>query len=98
MANWIAFTRAHCAIYRSTRGLIGGSLMGIQMLLLTTRGRKSGLARTLRVAIEGVQHRLCAGRGAGSEDEGRSSGRVRRGASEIGQGCQPVVTAEGFQD
>jgi len=50
MANWIAFTRAHCAIYRGTRGLIGGSLMGIQMLLLTTRGRKSGLARTLPLA------------------------------------------------
>jgi deazaflavin-dependent oxidoreductase (nitroreductase family) len=50
MANWIAFTRAHCAIYRGTRGLIGGSLIGIQMLLLTTRGRKSGLARTLPLA------------------------------------------------
>ena len=50
MANWLAFTRAHCAIYRGTRGLIGGSLMGINMLLLTTRGRKSGLPRTLPLA------------------------------------------------
>lgn len=55
MANWLAFTRAHCAIYRGTRGLIGGSLMGIQMLLLTTRGRKSGLARTLPLAY--VEHK-----------------------------------------
>jgi len=50
MANWLAFTRAHCAIYRGTRGLIGGNLLGIQMLLLSTRGRKSGLQRTLPLA------------------------------------------------
>jgi len=50
MANWLAFTRAHCAIYRGTRGVIGGSLMGINMLLLTTRGRKTGLSRTLPLA------------------------------------------------
>ncbi len=50
VANWIVFTRAHCAIYRGTRGLIGGRLLGIQMLLLTTRGRKSGRARTLPLA------------------------------------------------
>ena len=50
MANWIVFTRAHCAIYRGTRGLIGGRLMGIQMLLLTTKGRKTGRDRTLPLA------------------------------------------------
>lgn len=50
MANWIVFTRAHCAIYRGTRGLIGGKLLGIQMLLLTTRGRKTGRPRTLPLA------------------------------------------------
>ncbi len=50
MANWIVFTRAHCAIYRGTRGLIGGRLMGIQMLLLTTKGRKTGRERTLPLA------------------------------------------------
>lgn len=50
MANWLMFTRAHCAIYRGTRGLIGGNLLGIQMLLLTTRGRKTGLRRTLPLA------------------------------------------------
>lgn len=54
MANWLAFTRAHCAVYRGTRGTIGGSLIGIKMLLLTTRGRKSGLARTLPLAY--VEH------------------------------------------
>jgi deazaflavin-dependent oxidoreductase (nitroreductase family) len=50
MANWLMFTRAHCALYRGTRGLIGGNLLGIQMLLLTTRGRKTGLRRTLPLA------------------------------------------------
>lgn len=44
------FTRAHCAIYRGTRGLIGGNLLGIQILLLTTRGRKTGRRRTLPLA------------------------------------------------
>jgi deazaflavin-dependent oxidoreductase (nitroreductase family) len=50
VANWIVFTRAHCAIYRGTRGLVGGRLLGIQMLLLTTRGRKTGRTRTLPLA------------------------------------------------
>ena len=50
MANWLAFTRAHCAVYRGTRGLVGGNLLGIHMLLLTTRGRKTGKARTLPLA------------------------------------------------
>ena len=44
------FTRAHRAIYRGTRGLIGGNLLGIQILLLTTRGRKTGQRRTLPLA------------------------------------------------
>ena len=55
MANWLAFTRAHCAAYRGTRGLIGGNLIGIHMLLLTTRGRKTGKSRTLPLAY--VEHK-----------------------------------------
>lgn len=50
MADWLMFTRAHCSIYRGTRGLIGGNLLGIHMLLLTTRGRKTGQRRTLPLA------------------------------------------------
>ena len=50
MANWLAFTRAHCAVYRGTKGLVGGNLLGIHMLLLTTRGRKTGKPRTLPLA------------------------------------------------
>lgn len=50
MANWLAFTRAHCSVYRGTRGLVGGNLIGIRMLLLTTKGRKTGQSRTLPLA------------------------------------------------
>jgi deazaflavin-dependent oxidoreductase (nitroreductase family) len=50
MANWLWFTRAHCGMYKSTRGLVGGNLLGIQMLLLTTTGRKTGQKRTLPLA------------------------------------------------
>jgi deazaflavin-dependent oxidoreductase (nitroreductase family) len=51
MPNWLPFTRAHCAVYRATRGLIGANLLGMQMLLLTTRGRKTGLRRVLPLAF-----------------------------------------------
>ena len=37
---------AHTAVYRATRGWIGGRAGNLRMLLLTTRGRKSGLERT----------------------------------------------------
>lgn len=40
----IAFV--HRALYRATGGRIGSSLAGKPMLLLTTRGRKSGRERT----------------------------------------------------
>ena len=36
----------HIKLYRWTGGLIGGSMAGVKMLLLTTIGRKSGLERT----------------------------------------------------
>lgn len=37
----------HTAIYRLTRGRIGRRLVGNDMLLLTTRGRRSGRAHTV---------------------------------------------------
>ena len=40
-------TRVHRALYRISGGRIGGSLAGIRVLLLTTRGRKSGLPRVM---------------------------------------------------
>lgn len=50
MAGWQWFGHTHCASYRVTRGIIGGNLLGIQMLLLTTTGRRSGQDRTLPLA------------------------------------------------
>jgi deazaflavin-dependent oxidoreductase (nitroreductase family) len=40
------FWRIHPKLYGWSSGRIGGKLMGLPVLLLTTRGRKSGLART----------------------------------------------------
>ena len=41
-----AFIAAHLAVYRATRGSVGGRLGTLRILLLTTRGRKTGRART----------------------------------------------------
>jgi deazaflavin-dependent oxidoreductase (nitroreductase family) len=46
MARWQWFGRIHCAAYRATGGKLGGRLAGRDMLLLTTRGRRSGELRT----------------------------------------------------
>jgi deazaflavin-dependent oxidoreductase (nitroreductase family) len=44
---WIKITSAtHLFWYRLTGGLIGGSIFGAPILLLTTTGRKSGARRT----------------------------------------------------
>jgi deazaflavin-dependent oxidoreductase (nitroreductase family) len=40
------FWRVHPKIYKWSSGRIGGTLMGLPVLLLTTKGRKSGLMRT----------------------------------------------------
>jgi deazaflavin-dependent oxidoreductase (nitroreductase family) len=50
MANWAWVTRLHRSIYAASGGRVGAKLMGMQMLLLTTRGRKSGIERTLPLA------------------------------------------------
>jgi deazaflavin-dependent oxidoreductase (nitroreductase family) len=39
-------SRAHIWLYRKTGGMIGERLDGLDICLLTTRGRKSGLTRT----------------------------------------------------
>ena len=46
MAGWQWFGKLHTSVYRATRGVLGGRLAGLDLLLLTTRGRKSGLLRT----------------------------------------------------
>ena len=42
-----AATRFHTRLYRATRGRVGGRLAGGPVMLLTTRGRKTGKERTV---------------------------------------------------
>jgi F420H(2)-dependent quinone reductase len=42
----VRFWKMHERIYQSTNGLIGSRLLGMPVLLLTTTGRNSGIART----------------------------------------------------
>ena len=39
-------TKAHAAVFRSTNGRIGGRMLGSPVLLLVTKGRKTGRRRT----------------------------------------------------
>ena len=48
--NWSLVTRMHRGIYRATNGRLGARLAGLDMLLLTTRGRKTGEPRTVPLA------------------------------------------------
>jgi len=41
-----AMSATHTGLYRLTGGAIGGKMMGAPILLLTTKGRKTGLERT----------------------------------------------------
>lgn len=50
MANWWWFTRLHRAVYRASGGRLGARLLGLDMCLLTTRGRRSGRERTVPLA------------------------------------------------
>jgi deazaflavin-dependent oxidoreductase (nitroreductase family) len=46
LANWNWFGKLHTSLYKATGGLVGGNLVGLPMLLLTTTGRKTGMPRT----------------------------------------------------
>ena len=50
MANWSFIGTIHRGIYRATGGRVGARLAGLDMLLLTTTGRKSGEPRTQPLA------------------------------------------------
>ena len=42
--KWV--TKLHVAAFRATKGRIGGRILGSPVLLLVTKGRKTGLERT----------------------------------------------------
>ena len=50
MANWTWVGKIHRGIYLATGGRVGARLAGLDMLLLTTTGRKSGEPRTQPLA------------------------------------------------
>jgi deazaflavin-dependent oxidoreductase (nitroreductase family) len=50
VANWEWFSRLHRAVYEKSGGRLMARLAGIDMCLLTTTGRKSGLPRTQPLA------------------------------------------------
>ncbi len=47
MSIWNTFGKFHTALYRVSRGRLGGRMAGLDMLILTTTGRKSGHKRSV---------------------------------------------------
>ena len=70
MASWNWFGRVHRAVYRATGGKLGGNLAGRHMLLLTTRGRRSGELRTtpLSYMADGDDYVVVASNNGGPKD------------------------------
>ena len=62
--------RWHVAIYRLTGGLLGGRMDGLDMLLLTTIGRKTGKERTVPLPFfrDGPSYVLIASFGGNSRN------------------------------
>ena len=62
--------RVHTALYRATRGVLGGRIDGLDVLLLTTRGRRSGQLRTNPIPFfrDGADLVLIGSFGGGAHD------------------------------
>lgn len=58
----LAFIALHRAVYRLTRGRLMGRINGMDVLLLTTRGRRSGKQRTFPLGYirDGDAYAVCA--------------------------------------
>lgn len=50
MANWQWFGKIHTAVYKATGGRLGARLGGIDIVLVDTIGKKTGLVRTVPIA------------------------------------------------
>ena len=66
---WAAFKVAnaiHCAVFRASRGRLGGRAKDIPIMLLSTTGRRSGRVHTVPVGyIERGDHMLIVGSAGG---------------------------------
>lgn len=62
--------RWHTTLYRWSGGILGGRMDGLDMLLLTTRGRKSGLERTVPLPYfrDGARYVLIASYGGNAKN------------------------------
>jgi F420H(2)-dependent quinone reductase len=65
-----AFIAGHTALYRLTAGRVGGKVIGLPVLLLTTTGRKSGLPRTVPLVFfeDGERLVVIASKGGDPKD------------------------------
>jgi deazaflavin-dependent oxidoreductase (nitroreductase family) len=65
-----AFVGGHTALYRLTRGRVGGRMGAQRILLLTTTGRRSGAARTVPLVFfeDGERLVLIASNGGAPHD------------------------------
>ena len=52
------FNRCHQALFRRTRGRVGGRMFGVELVMLTTVGRKTGERRTSMVAAPIVEDEM----------------------------------------
>ena len=59
------FVKGHVLLYKASGGKHGASISGMPVLLLTTRGRKSGVSRTVPVVrfVDGEQTYVIASMG-----------------------------------
>ena len=86
------FVAAHVKLYRASHGKLGATLGGQPVILLTTRGRKSGLERTVPIIpyIEGDAIYVMASMGGQPKHpawflnlQGNPEATVQRGAEQF---------------
>lgn len=91
------------SLYRRTGGRVGGSAKGVDVLLLTVAGRRTGKPHTVPVAyLEHGSGYIITGSGGGMSDEPQWFRNLRatdRAEVEIGRRRNPVVSrvAEGAE-
>lgn len=67
---WKVISAIHTRLYRLTRGRLGHQAAGLASLLLTTRGRRSGAARTVALTYvpDGTDYVVVASNGGADRD------------------------------
>jgi deazaflavin-dependent oxidoreductase (nitroreductase family) len=86
----LAFLPLHRAVYRLTRGRLMGRMNGLDVLLLTTRGRRSGKRRTLPLLYirDGDSYAVCAAAAGAPSHPGWFHNATAAGEAEIQVGAE----------